>query len=68
MMHVGMQSSAAMGMSLGYPPQSSSPSVSTQIEVPDELVGVIVGKAGAVLKGIIATTGARIKVTSIQER
>lgn len=45
------------------PPQPSVPTVSTQMGVPDQLVGVVVGKGGMVLKGIMGSTGARIKVS-----
>lgn len=42
------------------PPQ---PQVATQMGVPDEMVGAVVGKGGVVLKGIQSSTGARIKVS-----
>lgn len=40
-----------------------TPAMVTQIGVPDQMVGAIVGKGGLVLKTIIATTGASIKVS-----
>jgi hypothetical protein len=78
MSHVGMGGNAPHHMQYAPPPSApgaappytspygpsgnAPPAVMTQIGVPDQLVGVIVGKGGNVLRSIIANSGASIKV------
>lgn len=39
----------------------------TQMGVPDEMVGAVVGKGGAVLKSIMANSGASVKISQKNE-
>ena len=63
--HTSLYSQGPIGFPLSNSiPVTHSPITVSQMAIPDNLVGIIVGKSGAVMKGIMSETGARIQVTT----